>query len=115
MESSPESSPVKYVTAAKPPKQFKKEPGESEPQGNFTINFSSSSDELYGNHKASFWGVLYRIRYSWCRTRLLGLELLTRVFVFLCVSHPWPFQYDNNGHPFTSGLCGGKDTCLFFY
>ncbi|KAM7122538.1 N-acetyltransferase ESCO1 isoform 2-T2 [Ciconia maguari] len=33
LESSPESSPVKYVTAPKPPKQFKKEPGESEPQG----------------------------------------------------------------------------------
>ncbi|NWW51310.1 ESCO1 acetyltransferase, partial [Pedionomus torquatus] len=32
LESSPESSPVKYVTAPKPPKQFKKEPGESEPQ-----------------------------------------------------------------------------------
>ncbi|XP_064026765.1 N-acetyltransferase ESCO1 isoform X2 [Pogoniulus pusillus] len=33
LESSPESSPVKYVTAPKPPKQVKKEPGESEPQG----------------------------------------------------------------------------------
>ncbi|KFZ67132.1 N-acetyltransferase ESCO1, partial [Podiceps cristatus] len=33
LESSPESSPIKYVTAPKPPKQFKKEPGESEPQG----------------------------------------------------------------------------------
>ncbi|XP_065484393.1 N-acetyltransferase ESCO1 isoform X1 [Caloenas nicobarica] len=33
LESNPESSPVKYVTAPKPPKQFKKEPGESEPQG----------------------------------------------------------------------------------
>ncbi|XP_072708758.1 N-acetyltransferase ESCO1 isoform X2 [Ciconia boyciana] len=33
LESSPESSPVKYVTAPKPPKQLKKEPGESEPQG----------------------------------------------------------------------------------
>ncbi|XP_010008164.1 PREDICTED: N-acetyltransferase ESCO1 [Nestor notabilis] len=33
LESSPESSPVKYVTATKPPKQLKKEPGESEPQG----------------------------------------------------------------------------------
>ncbi|NWQ76296.1 ESCO1 acetyltransferase, partial [Columbina picui] len=33
LESSPESSPVKYVTAPKPPKQFKKEPGESESQG----------------------------------------------------------------------------------
>ncbi|NWX47863.1 ESCO1 acetyltransferase, partial [Steatornis caripensis] len=33
LESSPESSPVKYVSAPKPPKQFKKEPGESEPQG----------------------------------------------------------------------------------
>ncbi|KFP03850.1 N-acetyltransferase ESCO1, partial [Calypte anna] len=33
LESSPESSPVKNVTAPKPPKQFKKEPGESEPQG----------------------------------------------------------------------------------
>ncbi|XP_071660306.1 N-acetyltransferase ESCO1 isoform X2 [Patagioenas fasciata] len=33
LESSPESSPVKYVTAPKPPKQIKKEPGESEPQG----------------------------------------------------------------------------------
>ncbi|NXS59386.1 ESCO1 acetyltransferase, partial [Brachypteracias leptosomus] len=32
LESSPESSPVKYVTAPKPPKQLKKEPGESEPQ-----------------------------------------------------------------------------------
>ncbi|KAM9022457.1 N-acetyltransferase ESCO1 isoform 1-T3 [Ara ararauna] len=33
LESSPESSPVKYVTAPKPPKQLKKEPGESESQG----------------------------------------------------------------------------------
>ncbi|NXX51316.1 ESCO1 acetyltransferase, partial [Tricholaema leucomelas] len=33
LESSPEGSPVKYVTAPKPPKQVKKEPGESEPQG----------------------------------------------------------------------------------
>ncbi|NWI65986.1 ESCO1 acetyltransferase, partial [Todus mexicanus] len=33
LESSPESSPVKYVTAPKPPKQFKKQIGESEPQG----------------------------------------------------------------------------------
>ncbi|NXD87608.1 ESCO1 acetyltransferase, partial [Halcyon senegalensis] len=33
LESSPESSPVKYVTAPKPPKQFKKQTGESEPQG----------------------------------------------------------------------------------
>ncbi|KAM9643949.1 N-acetyltransferase ESCO1 isoform 1-T2 [Morphnus guianensis] len=33
LESSLESSPVKYVTAPKPPKQLKKEPGESEPQG----------------------------------------------------------------------------------
>ncbi|NXU78222.1 ESCO1 acetyltransferase, partial [Oreotrochilus melanogaster] len=33
LDSSPESSPVKNVTAPKPPKQFKKEPGESEPQG----------------------------------------------------------------------------------
>ncbi|NXN16332.1 ESCO1 acetyltransferase, partial [Indicator maculatus] len=32
-ESRPESSPVKCVTAPKPPKQVKKEPGESEPQG----------------------------------------------------------------------------------
>ncbi|NXK53053.1 ESCO1 acetyltransferase, partial [Chauna torquata] len=32
LESSPESSPVKYLTAPKPPKQLKKEPGESEPQ-----------------------------------------------------------------------------------
>uniref|UniRef100_A0A6G1RG61 Establishment of sister chromatid cohesion N-acetyltransferase 1 n=1 Tax=Hypotaenidia okinawae TaxID=2861861 RepID=A0A6G1RG61_9GRUI len=32
LESSPESSPVKSVTAPKPPKQLKKEPGESEPQ-----------------------------------------------------------------------------------
>ncbi|NXH78174.1 ESCO1 acetyltransferase, partial [Hydrobates tethys] len=33
LESSPESSPVKYITSPKPPKQLKKEPGESEPQG----------------------------------------------------------------------------------
>ncbi|NXT50704.1 ESCO1 acetyltransferase, partial [Pluvianellus socialis] len=33
LESSPESSPVKHVTAPKPPKQLKKEPAESEPQG----------------------------------------------------------------------------------
>ncbi|XP_056186834.1 N-acetyltransferase ESCO1 isoform X3 [Falco biarmicus] len=33
LESSPEHSPVKYVTAPKPPKQLKKEPGENEPQG----------------------------------------------------------------------------------
>uniref|UniRef100_A0A8B9IWC7 N-acetyltransferase ESCO zinc-finger domain-containing protein n=1 Tax=Amazona collaria TaxID=241587 RepID=A0A8B9IWC7_9PSIT len=33
LESSPESSPVKYVTAAKPSKQLKKEPGESESRG----------------------------------------------------------------------------------
>ncbi|KAF1494788.1 N-acetyltransferase ESCO1, partial [Eudyptula minor novaehollandiae] len=33
LESSPESSPVKCVTAPKPLKQLKKEPGESEPQG----------------------------------------------------------------------------------
>ncbi|XP_025978604.2 N-acetyltransferase ESCO1 isoform X1 [Dromaius novaehollandiae] len=33
LESSPESSPVKYLTAPKPPKQLKKESGESEPQG----------------------------------------------------------------------------------
>ncbi|KFO77902.1 N-acetyltransferase ESCO1, partial [Cuculus canorus] len=33
LESSPESSPVKSVTAPKPPKQLKKEPGETEPQG----------------------------------------------------------------------------------
>ncbi|XP_049685176.1 N-acetyltransferase ESCO1 isoform X1 [Accipiter gentilis] len=33
LESSLESSRVKYVTAPKPPKQLKKEPGESEPQG----------------------------------------------------------------------------------
>ncbi|NWH60806.1 ESCO1 acetyltransferase, partial [Geococcyx californianus] len=33
LESSPESSPVKSVTAPKPPKQSKKELGESEPQG----------------------------------------------------------------------------------
>ncbi|NWS74934.1 ESCO1 acetyltransferase, partial [Crotophaga sulcirostris] len=33
LESSPESSPLKSVTAPKPPKQLKKEPGESEPQG----------------------------------------------------------------------------------
>ncbi|KAM6135441.1 N-acetyltransferase ESCO1 [Pterocles gutturalis] len=33
LESSPEISPVKYVTAPKPPKQLKREPGESEPQG----------------------------------------------------------------------------------
>ncbi|XP_014794232.1 PREDICTED: N-acetyltransferase ESCO1 [Calidris pugnax] len=33
LETSPESSPVKCVTAPKPPKQLKKEPGESEPQG----------------------------------------------------------------------------------
>ncbi|KFQ03066.1 N-acetyltransferase ESCO1, partial [Leptosomus discolor] len=32
LESSPENSPVKHVTAPKPPKQLKKEPGESEPQ-----------------------------------------------------------------------------------
>ncbi|KFZ46549.1 N-acetyltransferase ESCO1, partial [Antrostomus carolinensis] len=33
LESSPESSPVKYVPAPKPPKQVKKEAAESEPQG----------------------------------------------------------------------------------
>ncbi|NWV01429.1 ESCO1 acetyltransferase, partial [Upupa epops] len=33
LESSPESSPVKYVTAPKPSKQLKKEPRESESQG----------------------------------------------------------------------------------
>ncbi|NXD07921.1 ESCO1 acetyltransferase, partial [Nothocercus nigrocapillus] len=33
LESSPENSPVKYLTAPKPPKQLKKESGESEPQG----------------------------------------------------------------------------------
>ncbi|XP_068252536.1 N-acetyltransferase ESCO1 isoform X1 [Nyctibius grandis] len=33
LESSPESSSIKYVTAPSPPKQLKKEPGESEPQG----------------------------------------------------------------------------------
>ncbi|NWH82080.1 ESCO1 acetyltransferase, partial [Piaya cayana] len=33
LESSPESSPVKSVTAPKPQKQLKKEPGENEPQG----------------------------------------------------------------------------------
>ncbi|NXY81026.1 ESCO1 acetyltransferase, partial [Alcedo cyanopectus] len=33
LESSPESSPVKYMTAPKPPKQLKKQTGESEPQG----------------------------------------------------------------------------------
>ncbi|XP_061304686.1 N-acetyltransferase ESCO1 isoform X2 [Pezoporus flaviventris] len=33
LESSPDSSPLKYVTAPKPPKQLKKEPGESESQG----------------------------------------------------------------------------------
>ncbi|NXS09645.1 ESCO1 acetyltransferase, partial [Neodrepanis coruscans] len=33
LESSPESSPVKCVTAPRPPKQLKKEPRESEPQG----------------------------------------------------------------------------------
>ncbi|KFR06407.1 N-acetyltransferase ESCO1, partial [Opisthocomus hoazin] len=33
LESSPESSPVKQVTDPKPPKQLKKEPRESEPQG----------------------------------------------------------------------------------
>ncbi|NXF86457.1 ESCO1 acetyltransferase, partial [Eubucco bourcierii] len=33
LESSPGSSPMKYVTAPKPPKQVGKEPGESEPQG----------------------------------------------------------------------------------
>ncbi|KFV77155.1 N-acetyltransferase ESCO1 [Struthio camelus australis] len=33
LESSPESSPVKYLTAPKPPKQLKKESGESEHQG----------------------------------------------------------------------------------
>ncbi|XP_074879203.1 N-acetyltransferase ESCO1 isoform X1 [Buteo buteo] len=33
LESSLKSSPVKYVTAPKPPKQLKKEPGGSEPQG----------------------------------------------------------------------------------
>ncbi|XP_033921032.1 N-acetyltransferase ESCO1 isoform X2 [Melopsittacus undulatus] len=33
LESSPENSPLKYVTAPKPPKQLKKEPGESESQG----------------------------------------------------------------------------------
>ncbi|XP_074940905.1 N-acetyltransferase ESCO1 isoform X1 [Phalacrocorax aristotelis] len=33
LESSPESSPLKCVTAPKPQKQLKKEPGESEPQG----------------------------------------------------------------------------------
>ncbi|XP_075272461.1 N-acetyltransferase ESCO1 isoform X2 [Opisthocomus hoazin] len=33
LESSPESSPVKQVTDPKPPKQLKKEPKESEPQG----------------------------------------------------------------------------------
>lgn len=33
LESSPESSPIKYLAAPKPPKQIKKEPGESEPQG----------------------------------------------------------------------------------
>ncbi|NXC47237.1 ESCO1 acetyltransferase, partial [Penelope pileata] len=33
LESSPENSPVKYLTAPKPTKQLKKEPGESEPQG----------------------------------------------------------------------------------
>ncbi|NWH83321.1 ESCO1 acetyltransferase, partial [Aegithalos caudatus] len=32
LESSPESSPIKCVTAPKPPKQLKKEPRESEPQ-----------------------------------------------------------------------------------
>ncbi|XP_014112679.1 PREDICTED: N-acetyltransferase ESCO1 isoform X3 [Pseudopodoces humilis] len=32
LESSPESSPVKCVTAPRPPKQFKREPRESEPQ-----------------------------------------------------------------------------------
>uniref|UniRef100_A0A803WF96 Establishment of sister chromatid cohesion N-acetyltransferase 1 n=1 Tax=Ficedula albicollis TaxID=59894 RepID=A0A803WF96_FICAL len=32
LESDPESSPVKCVTAPRPPKQFKKEPRESEPQ-----------------------------------------------------------------------------------
>ncbi|NXG77269.1 ESCO1 acetyltransferase, partial [Baryphthengus martii] len=33
LESSPESSPVKYVTSPKPPKQFKKQTEENEPQG----------------------------------------------------------------------------------
>ncbi|NXD64412.1 ESCO1 acetyltransferase, partial [Eolophus roseicapillus] len=33
LKSSTENSPVKYVTAPKPPKQLKKEPGESESQG----------------------------------------------------------------------------------
>ncbi|XP_068021598.1 N-acetyltransferase ESCO1 [Melanerpes formicivorus] len=33
LEASPESSPVKCVTAPKPPKQGRKEPGECEPQG----------------------------------------------------------------------------------
>ncbi|OXB58413.1 hypothetical protein ASZ78_007781 [Callipepla squamata] len=34
LESSPENSPVKHLTAPKPSKQLKKEPGESDPQGN---------------------------------------------------------------------------------
>uniref|UniRef100_A0A8C6ZVK1 Establishment of sister chromatid cohesion N-acetyltransferase 1 n=1 Tax=Nothoprocta perdicaria TaxID=30464 RepID=A0A8C6ZVK1_NOTPE len=39
LESSPENSPVKYLTAPKPPppKQLKKETGESEPQGNCSL------------------------------------------------------------------------------
>ncbi|NXU40753.1 ESCO1 acetyltransferase, partial [Drymodes brunneopygia] len=43
LESSPESSPVKCVTAPRPPKQLKKEPRESEPQGNCLMTCISSS------------------------------------------------------------------------
>ncbi|NWY64590.1 ESCO1 acetyltransferase, partial [Erithacus rubecula] len=40
LESDPESSPVKCVTAPRPPKQLKKEPRESEPQGNCLLLIS---------------------------------------------------------------------------
>lgn len=54
LESDPESSPVKCVTAPRPPKQLKKEPRESEPQGNCATDFSTWFDRFCGKNKPPF-------------------------------------------------------------
>ncbi|NXK93214.1 ESCO1 acetyltransferase, partial [Formicarius rufipectus] len=49
LESSPESSPVKCVTAPRPAKQLKKEPRESEPQGNCSLFSYTNHNGISGS------------------------------------------------------------------
>lgn len=91
MESSPESSPIKYLAAPKPPKQIKKEPGESEPQGKHLLIISLIFLTSYTGSIISlpFRGMIHRVRYSWCRTKLSGLELTDKKIPFHFPCNKW--------------------------